>query len=193
MGLSKGHTFLFHSASLHCNVEMDTNRLSIKHDQVRCDQPASLSITCCMKVLLERNIFSNFLTYRIMTQRATFTQGNNDKCVGIEVQHNEFLLEKKKYITKLEVLESLLVTAHSNLKHISCLQTSCFLHMHADTFTDFPLNSRNLTLQLTVFVNKKNPPVDPTVLKRCLSILEAVCTNRLVALLLKISVLLKKM
>ena len=68
--------------------------------------------------------------------------------------------------------------------------------MHADTFTDFPLNSfeiRNLTLKLTVFVNKKNPPVDPTVLKRCLSILEAVCTNRLVALLLKISVLLKKM
>lgn len=119
--------------------------------------------------------------------------GNNDKCVGIEVQHNEFLLEKKKYITKLEVLESLLVTVHSNLKHISCLQTSCFLYMHADTLTDFPLNSRNLTLQLTVFVNKKNPPVDPTVLKRCLSILEAVCTNRLVALLLKISVLLKKM
>ena len=50
-------------------------------------------------------------------------------------------LKKKKYITKLEVLESLLVTVHSNLKHISCLQTSCFLHMHADTFTDFPLNS----------------------------------------------------
>jgi len=33
---------------------------------------------------------------------------------------------------------------------------------------------------LTVFVNKKNP-VDPTVLKRCLSILEAVSTNRYLA------------
>ncbi|XP_058973954.2 engulfment and cell motility protein 1-like [Pocillopora verrucosa] len=56
-----------------------------------------------------------------------------------------------------------------------CLTSFQELMDHGEVSWDFL--TKGFIKNLTVFVNKKNPPVDPTVLKRCLSILEAVCTN----------------